>query len=497
MTYQLDKQHSKEKYHAIERIKMLLDVNTFSEIGSGMVDYSSCNSNCKDAIPYDGVITGRGRIRNKTVFVFSQDFTVKGGTLGRRHGAKISRIIRLAIDAKAPVIGIYDSGGARIDEGINALAGCGEVLHTNTLASGIIPQFSVVVGPCAGASAYSPAITDFVFMVDRISYMFVTGSDVVRSVTGESCTNQELGGARIHSEKSGVAHKVFSNEKDCFRTLRNLVEMLPSSYNYVDKSDQTAYISKHFKNTNLIPAESQKVYNMKSFISEIIDDDSFVEICDNFAMSVVVGFAKLSGITIGIVSNQPLEIGGALTYDASDKAARFIRFCDCFNIPIVTFVDTPGYLPGVDQEHNGIIRHGAKLLFAYSESTVPKITVVVRKAYGGAYIAMGSKHLGADYVYALSTTEIAVMGAEGAVSIFYKKDIEKIVDASAKDAFLSRRIAEYKADYLNVRVAVQEGFVDEILDQTEIRKRVFDDIVALKKKAVSATGMKKHNNIPL
>ena len=497
MAYQLEKQHLKEKYHAIERIKMLLDNNTFYEIGSGMIDYASCSGNCEKAIPYDGVITGRGRIRNKTVFVFSQDFTVKGGTLGRRHGAKIARIVQLAINAKAPVIGIYDSGGARIDEGINALAGCGEMLHINTVASGIIPQFSVVVGPCAGASAYSPAITDFTFMVDKISYMFVTGSDVVRSVTGERCTNQELGGARVHGEKSGVAHKVFKNEKDCFRALRNLVEMLPSSYDCDQLTERTAYIAKQFQNTSLIPAESQKAYNMKSLINEIIDDDSFFEIWDNFAVSIVVGFARLSGITIGIVSNQPLEIGGSITCDSSDKAARFIRFCDCFNIPIVTFVDTPGYLPGVDQEHSGIIRHGAKLLFAYSESSVPKITVVVRKAYGGAYIAMGSKHLGADYVYALPTAEIAVMCAEGAVSIFYKKDLEKIVNNREKEAFISRKIAEYKADYLNVKVAAQEGFVDEIIDQADIRKRVFDDIAALINKTVSKTGMKKHKNIPL
>ena len=497
MTYQLEKQHSKKKYHAIERIKMLIDNDTFNEIGSGMIDYASCSGSSEKAISYDGVITGRGKIRNKPVFVFSQDFTVKGGTLGRRHGAKISRIIQLATAAKAPVIGIYDSGGARIDEGVNALAGCGEMLHSNTLASGIIPQISVVVGPCAGASAYSPAITDFVFMVDNISYMFVTGSDVVKSVTGENCTNQELGGAQIHCGKSGVAHKVFGNEKDCFRAVRDLVELLPSSFDDSQLIKQASYITKQFENTSLIPVESQKAYDMKLLIKEVIDDDSFFEIWDSFAASVVVGFAQLSGITIGIVSNQPLELGGAITYDSSDKAARFIRFCDCFNIPIVTFVDTPGYLPGIDQEHRGIVRHGAKLLFAYSEATVPKITIIVRKAYGGAYIAMGSKHLGADYVYALPTAEIAVMGAEGAVSIFYKKELEKILDDCDKKAFISRRIAEYKADYLNVKIASQEGFVDEIIDQTNMRRRIFDDVVALRGKTVSMTGMKKHRNIPL
>ena len=496
MVYQIEKQHAKKKYHAIERIHMLLDRDSFREIGSGMTDYVHCAGISEASIPYDGVITGRGKIRGKIVFIYSQDFSVKGGTLGRRHGEKIARTISLAMDAKCPVIGIYDSGGARIDEGINALAGCGEMLHSNTLASGYIPQYSVVVGPCAGASAYSPAITDFVFMVDKISYMFITGSEVVNSVTGEHCTNQELGGADVHNEVSGVAHRVFLSEKDCFRELRNLIEILPS-YCGVNQNDQIKYVPKAVQNRNLIPYESQKSYNIKSLIHDFTDDNSFFEIWDGFAKSIVVGFAKLSGMTIGIVANQPIELGGVITYDSSDKAARFIRFCDCFNIPIITLVDTPGYLPGIEQEHAGIIRHGAKLLYSYSEATVPKITIVIRKAYGGAYIAMGSKHLGADYVYALSFAEIAVMGAEGAIPIFYKKELTNISDPEQRQQYIEGKIPEYRKKFMNAVIAQKEGFVDEIISQSDIRQRIFDDVLAFNAKLSNTNGNKKHGNIPL
>lgn len=370
------------------------------------------------------------------------------------------------------------------------------MLHSNTLASGSIPQFSVVVGPCAGASAYSPAITDFIFMVDKISYMFITGSEVVKNVTGEQCTNQALGGADIHNQVSGVAHRIFSNEKDCFRSLRDLIEILPSNCGN-NHNDYARYNHKAVQNPNLIPNEPQKSYDIKSLIQNFTDDNSFFEIWNEFAKSIVVGFARLSGIKVGIIANQPLELGGAITYDSSDKAARFIRFCDCFNIPIVTLVDTPGFLPGIEQEHSGITRHGAKLLYAYSEATVPKITVVVRKAYGGAYIAMGSKHLGADYVYALSHAEIAVMGAEGAIPIFYKKELMNISDPSLRQQFIEAKIPEYRENFMNARVAQKEGFVDEIISQGDIRHRIFDDILALNSKLSNTNRNKKHGNIPL
>jgi propionyl-CoA carboxylase beta chain len=497
VSYQVEKQHRKAKYHAIERIQMLLDRDSFSEMGSGMSDYSNCSGGSGKSIPYDGVITGRGTIRGKTVFVYSQDFSVKGGTVGRRHGEKIAQTIGRAIFAQSPIIGIYDSGGARIEEGINALAGCGDMMYYNTLASGYIPQFSVVVGPCAGAAAYSPAITDFVFMVDNIGCMFVTGSDVVKSVTGETYTNQELGGAEIHSTISGVAHRRFSNEKDCFRLLRDLIEILPSSC--VAQNDGSAqFIEKTSPDiAEILPNVSQKPYDMRKIIAGFVDDNSFIEMADGFAKSIVVGFAKLSGKTIGIIANQPLDANGVLTYDSSDKAARFVRFCDCFNVPIITFVDTPGYLPGKEQEHGGIIRHGAKLLFAYSEATVPKITIIVRKAYGGAYIAMGSKHMRADYVYAFENAEVAVMGASGAASILYKKELSQIEDDKIRQDFLNQKTDDYQRDFLNVRIAQSEGFVDEVISFQDLRRRIFDDLNALKHKVDLFSINKKHGNIPL
>jgi acetyl-CoA carboxylase carboxyltransferase component len=494
--YNIEKQHVKGKYHAFERIGLLLDKSTFREIGSGIVNYSYDKSD-SEAIPYDGVITGSGKIRGKTVYVFAQDFSVKGGTLGLRHGRKIAHIIKLAITAKCPIIGIYDSGGARIDEGINALAGCGEMMHYNTLASGYIPQISIIVGPCAGAAAYSPAITDFVFMVDRIGNMFITGADVVKSVTGESCTTQELGGTKVHMETSGVAHFGYNSEKECFSSVRKLVNTLPASYlerkeypflNYIDK-DTSAINS-------ILPDEAKKVYDMKDVIRAFVDEESFIEVHSGFAKSMVVGFAKLSGITIGIVSSQPLVNCGSIDCNSSDKASRFVRFCDSFNIPIITLVDTPGYLPGMVQEHSGIIRHGAKLLYAYSEATVQKLTVVLRKAYGGAYIAMGSKHLGADFVYAWPNAEIAVMGAESAASVLYKKKSSEMKEEDQKQ-FLKQKTEEYAQLYMNADIAIQEGYVDEIIEPGDMRKRLFTDIIALADKEDCFKINKKHGNIPL
>ena len=391
--YNVEKQHKKGKYHAIERIHLLLDKDSFQEIGSLIVNYGYNEEKGDKKIDYDGVITGSGKIKGEKVFVFAQDFTVNGGTLGLKHGRKIAHIINLAIKAKRPLIGIYDSGGARIGEGINALAGCGEMMYYNTLASGYIPQISVIVGACAGAAAYSPAITDFVFMVDGIGSMFITGSKVVKCVTGEETTLEELGGAKVHAKQSGVVHFTYKKEKECFSVVRQLVSILPSSCDNKLQDRMMTYIDKVMPHIeDILPKENTKVYNVKDIITEFVDDNSFIEVHEKFACTLVVGFAKLSGITIGIVANQSAYNCGSIDCDSSDKAARFVRFCDSFQIPIITLVDTPGYLPGVDQEHNGIIRHGAKLLFAYAEATVTKVTVIIRKAYGGAYIAMGSKH---------------------------------------------------------------------------------------------------------
>lgn len=497
MEYNVQKQHDKGKYHAIERIALLLDVGTFQEIGSGIVNYGSRSEGGRDTAEYDGVITGYGKVQGKTVFVFAQDFTVRGGTLGLMHGKKIARIIELAIKAKCPVIGIYDSGGARIDEGINALAGCGEMMYYNTLASGVIPQISVIAGPCAGAASYSPAITDFIFMVEKSGYMFITGNDVVKSVTGEECTLQELGGAAVHNEITGVSHFRFRKEKECFKAVRELINILPSSC--TEREDYTFFdytLKNDSRISEILPPENRKVYDMKNIIKEFVDDNNVIEVQEDFAKSMIVCFARLSGITIGIVANQPLVNSGSIDCDSSDKAARFIRFCDSFQIPVITLVDTPGYLPGTNQEQKGIIRHGAKLLFAYSEATVIKLTVVIRKAYGGAYIAMGSKHMGADFVYAWPGAEIAVMGAESAASILYKRELSEVAEETRKE-YLAGKTERYAKDYMNAEIALKEGYVDEVIKPDEMRSRLFQDIVALSSKDVLNRPFKKHGNIPL
>ncbi|MDF2474000.1 MAG: Propionyl-CoA carboxylase [Anaerocolumna sp.] len=496
MKYNIQKQHERKKYHAIERIMLLLDKGSFCEIGSGMVNYGY-NSGMEDIpIEYDGVITGYGKIEGQVVYVFAQDFTVKGGTLGLRHGQKIARIIKQAIKSKCPVIGIYDSGGARIEEGINALAGCSEMLYYNTLASGYIPQISVIAGPCAGAAAYSPAISDFIFSVDKIGYMFITGPDVVKNVTGEECSYQDLGGAKVHSSVSGVSHFCFSNEKECFATVRKLINLLPACCKDKHNITPDAYNDRGFNGEETFPTEVRTAYDIKQMIRQFADPDSFLEVHEKYALSMVVGFAKLCGKTIGIVANQPKYNCGSIDCDSSDKAARFVRFCDCFNIPVITFVDTPGYLPGKDQEHYGIIRHGAKLLFAYSEATTLKITVIVGKAYGGAYIAMGSKQLGADYVYALPRAQVAVMGAEGAISILHRKQINEI-DKNMQEQFIKGKAAEYSEKYMNSVIAVREGYVDEVINVSQMRKRIYDDMVSFNKKEEYFKLEKKHGNIPL
>jgi acetyl-CoA carboxylase carboxyltransferase component len=495
--YNIQKQHDKGKYHAIERIILLLDQGSFHEIGSGIVNYGYYFEGDQQLIDYDGVITGYGKINGKNVFVYAQDFSVCGGSLGLRHGRKIAHIIKLAINAKSPVIGIYDSGGARIEEGVNALAGCGEMMYYNTLASGYIPQISVIAGPCAGASAYSPALTDFVYMIDKVGCMFITGADVVKSVTGEVCTLQELGGAKVHGETTGVSHFRYRKEKECFSSVRKLIDFLPSSCMDEPKINGCSYQEKDNSGiSSLLPSESKKVYDMKGIINEMVDQDSFIEVQEEFAGSIIVGFAKISDITIGIIANQPQINCGSIDLDSSDKAARFVRFCDSFHIPIVTLVDTPGYLPGKIQEHSGIIRHGAKLLYAYSEASVPKLTVIIRKAYGGAYIAMGSKHTGADYVYAWPDSEIAVMGAESAVSILCKKELAAMDKEESAD-YIREQADKYAAKHRNADIAVFEGYVDEIIEPHKMRYRLFHDLISLASKTDTTKLMKKHGNIPL
>ncbi len=492
--YNVELQHKKKKYHAIERIRLLLDRDSFHETGAQVWNYAHDDSK-GTAIPYDGVITGYGTIFGQPVYVFSQDFTVKAGTIGRRHGEQIARNIERAVQDRCPIIGIYDSGGARIEESINALAGCAEMLHWNSLASGSVPQISVVLGPCAGAASYSPALSDFVFMVDPISNMYITGPDVVKSVSGSVLTQSELGGAKVHSERSGVAHFCYKNEKSCFSAVRRLLTYLPSSCDEQPKLCD-APGSHPIVPEGLIPEEPQKVYDVRRVLTSVLDTDSFLEVSSEFARSMVVGFGRLNGHSVGIIANQTLHNCGAIDCDASDKAARMVRFCDAFRIPLLTFVDTPGYLPGADQEHNGILRHGAKLLYAYSEASVPKLTVVLRKAYGGAYIAMCSKHLGADRVYALPTAQIAVMGAEGAVAIVHKKKLAALPEED-RQSYFDEQVEIYRENYLNANTALHEGFADELLTAQDLRSRLADDLRILSAKRPLLRISKRHGNIPL
>lgn len=494
-SYLLDKQHQKGKYHAIERIMLLLDKGSFCEIGKQIGSFG-CAPHNPDQTPYDGVITGFGSINGRQVFVFSQDFTVRGGSIGRNHGKKIAHLIEMAIAAKKPVIGIYDSGGARIDEGVSSLAGCGDMMFQNIQASGVIPQISIVVGPCAGAASYSPAITDFVFSVQRVGYMFITGPDVIKSVTGEDRTTDELGGAQRHAETSGVVHFLCKHEKECFLQVRNLVNMLPDS-NEVNKQASEGFVDKKCGALEqLMNIPIKQTYDIVNVIRDVFDDQSFIEVHKYFARSVVVGFARLCGKTVGIVANQPMHNGGALDCDSSDKAARFVRFCDEFHIPVLTFVDTPGYLPGVEQEHNGIIRHGAKLLVAYGEASTIKLTVVLRKAYGGAYIAMGSKHMGADLVYVLPTAQIAVMGAEGAVKTIHRRSANAL-SKEERIAYLAEKTKEYEEAFMNADIALANGYADMVVSPSKLRKRLYQDLLLLQNKNTAANAQKKHGNIPL
>lgn len=495
-SFSIEKQHAKGKLHAIERIAALCDKDSFYEMYSAA--RHTCTSFGMEAkeIPYDGVITGFGKINGKKVAVYAQDFTVQGGSLGKVHGQKIAELIDKAIMAKCPVIGLNDSGGARIQEGVDALCGYGDLFYQNVRASGAVPQISVIVGPCAGGAVYSPGITDFIFAVDSISQMFITGPKVVKSVLSLDITAEELGGAAIHSQKSGVAHFRSSSEAECYETIRRLLDYIPHYYGeeiIAEAKFKFDEKKKEKKIAEVLPEESKKGYDIREVIDCVTDDESFFEVMKEFAPMAVVGFAKIEGRTAGIVANNPSVWGGLLNCDASDKIARFVRYCDAYNIPLVTFVDVPGFLPGPDEEQKGIIRHGAKVIYAYSEATVPKVTLITRKAYGGAYIAMCSKHLGADFVYAWPKAEIAVMGAEGALGILYAKEMKD----PAQAAFVAQKSQEYKDTIMTPAIAAQRDYISEIIRPEDSRERIARSLEFLLRKQQNTAPCKKHGNIPL
>ena len=487
----IDAQHAKGKLTARERIDLLLDEGSFEEFDT-FVEHRAVEFGMdKNKIPGDGVVTGWGAINGRQVYVFSKDFTVFGGSLSGAHAQKILKIQRQAMKTGAPVIGLYDAGGARIQEGVESLAGYADIFLENVMASGVIPQISVIMGPCAGGDVYSPAMTDFIFMVKDTSYMYVTGPDVVRTVTHEEVTHEELGGARVHCQKSGVADGAFDNDIEALTQVRRLVDFLPLSNREkppvrqaMDEPDR-----EEPSLDTLVPADANKPYDIKELILKTVDEADFFEISEGFAKNIVTGFGRMDGMPVGIVANQPLALAGVLDIDASRKAARFVRFCDAFQIPLVTFVDVPGFMPGTRQEYGGLIKHGAKLLFAYAEATVPKVTLITRKAYGGAYDVMSSKHLRGDINYAWPTAEIAVMGAKGAVEIIFRAD--------AKDPEkLAAREAEYKARFANPFVAASLGYIDDVIKPRETRKRIVRALKGLRSKNLS-NPWKKHDNIPL
>jgi len=484
-------QHAKGKLTARERIDLLLDENSFEEFDM-FVEHRSHDFGMQDQrIPGDGVVTGWGTINGKVVYVFSKDFTVFGGSLSGAHAQKIVKVQRAAARVGAPIIGLFDAGGARIQEGVDSLAGYADIFMENVLSSGVVPQISVIMGPCAGGDVYSPAMTDFIFMVKDTSYMFVTGPDVVKTVTNEVVTAEELGGARVHAAKSGVAEGAFDNDLEAMTQVRRLVDFLPSSNRA--KAEPRESFDEPFRDEmsldTLIPANPNKPYDMKELILKIVDEADFFEISSEWAKNIICGFARMDGETVGIVANQPQVLAGVLDIDSSRKAARFVRFCDAFNIPIITLVDVPGFMPGTKQEYGGLIKHGAKLLFAYAEATVPKVTVITRKAYGGAYDVMSSKHLRGDVNYAWPTAEIAVMGAKGAVEIIFRAEMN---DPEA----LAAREAEYKDRFANPFVAASRGYIDDVIKPHGTRRRIVRALRSLKGKQLS-NPWKKHDNIPL
>ncbi len=487
----IDAQHAKGKLTARERIGALLDEGSFEEWDVFVEHRCADFDMAEKAVPGDGVVTGHGTINGRTVFVFSQDFTVLGGSLSEAHAGKICKVMDHAMRVGAPVIGLNDSGGARIQEGIDSLAGYAEVFQRNVLASGVIPQISMIMGPCAGGAVYSPAITDFVFMVRDTSYMYVTGPEVVKTVTHETVTHEELGGATTHSSRSGVADGAFDNDIDALLSLRRFIDFLPASN--VDETPQREPIDPVDRSDpsldTLVPDNPNKPYDMHELIIKVVDDGDFFELKPDFAGNILTGFGRMGGSTVGLVANQPMVLAGCLDIQSSVKAARFVRFCDAFSIPIVTFVDVPGFLPGTAQEYGGIIRHGAKLLYAYAECTVPKVTVITRKAYGGAYDVMASKHLRGDVNLAWPTAEIAVMGPKGAVEIIFRKDI-------GDDEKIAQRTEEYRQKFANPFVAGHRGFIDDVILPSETRTRICRSLSMLRNKQLE-NPWRKHGNIPL
>jgi propionyl-CoA carboxylase beta chain len=490
-TQRIDAQHGRGKLTARERIELLVDPGSFEEAGIFVEHRATDFGMDKRHAPGDGVITGSGTINGRAVFVYAKDFTVFGGSLSEAHAQKIAKLQDMALNNRAPLIGLFDSGGARIQEGVAALAGYGEVFQRNVLASGVIPQISLVMGPCAGGDVYSPALTDFIFMVKDTSYMFVTGPGVVRAVTNETVSAEDLGGASVHTVKSAVADGAYENDVEALLQMRRLVDFLPSSntsgvpewpgFDDADRCEASL--------DSLAPDDPAKPYDIKELIAKTVDEGDFFEIQEAYARNIVTGFARIEGRTIGFVANQPMVLAGTLDSDASRKAARFVRFCDCFNIPIVTFVDVPGFLPGIAQEYGGLIKHGAKLLFAYGEATVPKITIITRKAFGGAYDVMASKHLRGDVNYAWPGAEIAVMGAKGAVEIIFRADVG---DAEK----IAARTREYEERFLLPFVAAERGYIDDIIMPRETRRRVARALAMLRNKNLQ-NPWKKHGNIPL
>jgi propionyl-CoA carboxylase beta chain len=489
------RQHDEGKLLARERIDLLLDEGTFEEMDKLARHRCTDFGMAEQVVDGDGFVTGWGRIHGRLVYVFAQDFTVLGGSLSETNALKICKIMDLAMKTGAPVIGLNDSGGARIQEGVLSLAGYADIFLRNTLSSGVIPQISAIMGPCAGGAVYSPALTDFIFMVEKTSHMFVTGPDVIKTVTHEDVTKEELGGAATHNTTSGVAHFLAADDSDCLRMIRELITYIPQ--NNLDgtppQTTQDPPDRQDPKLDEIIPEEPNLPYDIKDIIVRVVDDADFFEIQEHWARNIVIGFARLAGRSVGIVANQPAYLAGCLDINSSTKGARFVRFCDAFNIPIVTFEDVPGFLPGTGQEFGGIIRHGAKLLYAYAEATVPKVTVITRKAYGGAYCVMGSKHLRTDINFAYPSAEIAVMGAEGAVNVVYRREIGSSKDPSAAR---NEKTAEFRERFANPFVASERGFIDDVIEPHETRPRLIRALEMLETK-VDTSPKKKHGNIPL
>ncbi|GAE26339.1 acetyl-coenzyme A carboxyl transferase alpha chain [Halalkalibacter wakoensis JCM 9140] len=491
----IDAQHKRGKLTARQRIEILVDKDSFVELNP-FIEYRG-NPNGSNEAPGEGVVTGYGKIHGRLIFLFAQDFTVFGGALGEMHAQKIAKVMDLAAENGAPIIGLNDSGGARIQEGVLSLDGYGHVFYRNAIYSGVIPQISVIMGPCAGGAVYSPAITDFVFMVEQTSQMFITGPKVIESVTGAKINSEQLGGAKVHSSVSGNAHFTGETEEEVLQSVRKLIQFLPSNFEEracrLEPKNKQPVDERIHELLDIVPVDGTKVYDVRKVIKKIIDDEDFMEVQPFYAKNIVVGFARINGETVGIVANNPKMMAGGLDINSSDKCSRFIRFCDCFNIPLITFEDVSGFIPGVQQEHGGIIRHGAKILYAYSEATVPKITVIVRKAFGGAYVALNSKAIGADLVFAWPNAEMAVMGPEGAATIIYAKEIK---ESNTPEEVRQQKISEYRKRFANPYIAAANGMVDDVIDPRDTRKSLIQGLEMLKNKKKHLP-KKKHGNIPL